>query len=540
MLFFFLSFTILLSLSRGQSIVVPSTSTLLLNASQPQLSLTVPAMDAPVHMVFSICQLSKNTSITPTALVAVGDRPSFLPTAKLTRDGYSGGVSVTAGGLGYNKRAIKDSSTWLLQWSYGFANWTANSTESDIFILLGLNVDSQGNSVTLDIPSGNVVVQLAISQDPIYSLSAAYPTLGDTTSSSALIFSPLLYSSPQTQPSYPNYTLPGAQLVIPSASSLMSESLNSSLTTDLSLILIPTNSSPTSLGLDNSVCAINAALNQSSISGVNNTIYQSSEPEWMAIEGREGFRKTWVLEGLQSGTNYTAWLKDGRGVLSRPAWLVTKQEGFACQLVMPSSICPGIGYAAPLPANYTTTATTAGQTYNVSLIRSLPDNLATVITNNLDAFSTSLLSKACGRDLYSHVSSCLDCYNAYRDWLCRMVIPQCGVSDSPSANITSTVTGSSISTIFPSPSTIHRTSSNPRNPSLPAPSYDYDELLPCMSTCNKADRTCPVWLGVRCPKRKVNAAKSYAFVGDDHSFGDGSEDQGVIAADRWGRRWCNG
>lgn len=211
---------------------------------------------------------------------------------------------------------------------------------------------------------------------------------------------------------------------------------------------------------------------------------------------------------------------------------------------MPNDVCPNLGYSAPLDANSTAVTSPSGVTISSTApIQTLPDELLEPIIQNLEAFSTSLLSNACGRDLFSHVSSCLDCYSAYRDWLCRVVVPQCGTAANSSTSAIAIEAAPSTSTssgTFPTPSTILRTPSSPRNPSLPIPSYSYYELLPCMSTCNRADRSCPVSMGIRCPKRKVNAAKSYAFVGDDHSYGDGSAEQGVAAQDRWGNRWCNG
>lgn len=192
---------------------------------------------------------------------------------------------------------------------------------------------------------------------------------------------------------------------------------------------------------------------------------------------------------------------------------------------MPSAICPGIAYAAPLLANETT-ATLGGSTTAVPFpISSLPETLSDMLTTSLDHFSSSLLATACGRDLFSHVSSCLDCYNSYRDWLCRIAIPQCAGASSPDGSIT--------------PQTITRTTDEPRIDGLDVP-YAYTELKPCLSTCNRADRTCPVFLGFRCPRRTVTAGTAYGFLGLEKETGDGSEQTGPPALDRWGNRWCNG
>ena len=162
-------------------------------------------------------------------------------------------------------------------------------------------------------------------------------------------------------------------------------------------------------------------------------------------------------------------------------------------------------------------------------LTSLPDDITSLITRSLDAFSTSLLSSACGRDLFSHVSTCLDCYSAYRDWICRIAVPQCA----------STSTGTSQEGAAVPPQSIARTIDEPRVANITA-SYAYDELLPCLSNCNNVDRKCPMFLAFRCPRRRVNAEQSYAFLGLDTEDGDGSADTGPPALDRWGNRWCNG
>ncbi|KIR32448.1 calcium channel [Cryptococcus deuterogattii MMRL2647] len=452
-----------------------------LNISHPLLQLSLPSTStSSLYLTFSICSLTSNPAILPTVLISTSSPASFNLGSKPIRDASAGGVPTSSGGQGYNFKSEKNGVTWGLQWSNGFGNWTLNGTsEAQVNLLLGLGLGNDGRTLnTTGVGNGNVV------------------------------------------------------------------SLNSSLSSNLTLIVIPTNSSPTSTGLDNSICAINAASANNSVSSVNNTILKSVQPEWMTVGDDQGFRGYWVLGGLTEQGNYTAWVSDDKGVLSQPAWFMTKSADFPCQLVMPNDVCPNLGYSAPLDANSTAVTSPSGVTISSTApIQTLPDELLEPIIQNLEAFSTSLLSNACGRDLFSHVSSCLDCYSAYRDWLCRVVVPQCGTAANSSTSAIAIEAAPSTSTssgTFPTPSTILRTPSSPRNPSLPIPSYSYYELLPCMSTCNRADRSCPVSMGIRCPKRKVNAAKSYAFVGDDHSYGDGSAEQGVAAQDRWGNRWCNG
>lgn len=191
-------------------------------------------------------------------------------------------------------------------------------------------------------------------------------------------------------------------------------------------------------------------------------------------------------------------------------------------MVLPNAYCPSIGYAAPLAPNSTSILSSPAP------IATLPDSITSLLTASLQAFSTSLLTKACGRDFYSHVSSCLDCHTAYRDWVCRSLIPRCA---DPSA------TDTLEPDIIPP-----RTRTQPGGGTGMTAAYDYDELLPCLGVCNAVDRTCPALMLFTCPHRVVNGNETYGFFGQDDAEGDGSASSGSIArsADRWGNRWCNG
>ena len=161
--------------------------------------------------------------------------------------------------------------------------------------------------------------------EAVHSLSTSSLLLGDTTAKSALLFSPLLLSSPHDQPSYPNYTLPGSQLVFSSYTGPSSQTNLTTLSSSIPLILVPTDSSPTSSGLDNSRCAVqNANISTGNIAAEDNMLIKG-ETQWMNVGGEEGFRTMWVVGNLQAQTNYTGWLVDDQGGLSSPIQFVTKE-----------------------------------------------------------------------------------------------------------------------------------------------------------------------------------------------------------------------
>ncbi|WVW83117.1 hypothetical protein I302_105135 [Kwoniella bestiolae CBS 10118] len=513
---------------------LPTTATLPpLNASSPLIQLVLPPSNL-LYLTFSICTLTSNTTLLPNILISNEDPPSFDLGSRSVIDQSSGGTKVG----GYNRRNNKNGNTWNVVMDRGFGNWTMNNTLGDmasVNVLFGLGLENDGETLDEIDVQGGVIVQMSASGDgPLNSISSSVPFLGDTTSSQALIFSPLLYASESIQPTYPNYTLPPAQLPLNpfptddlSPSSLIPG--NTSLSNNLTLYIVPTNSdsSPTINGLEYSTCAISLAVNATGFLAEKAIVRSNDEPEWSNVDDQEGYRHYWAVGGLSAGTNYTTWIRDDRGVWAGPVWFTTKSESFPCQLVLPTSICPSIAYSAPLPVNSTSSSTPSGDLISdTSPIQSLPQELITLLTENLEGFSNSLLSQACGRDLYSHVSTCSDCFASYRDWLCRLVIPQC--SD---PNLSSSGDDSSSGVV-------HRPSSDNRNGiSFP---YDYDELLPCLSICNRVDRVCPVNMGFRCPRRAQNANESYAFIGEDTDSGDGSVEGGIRSYDVFGGRWCNG
>lgn len=143
-------------------------------------------------------------------------------------------------------------------------------------------------------------------------------------------------------------------------------------------------------------------------------------------------------------------------------------------------------------------------------------------------FTTTLLTFACGRDMYSPLQSCADCQNAYRKWLCSVSFTRCSEPSGGSA--------APLSALVP-----QATDASPRNPNISAFGSSYLSLLPCLETCTAVDRACPHFIGFRCPVVRFNAATSYG-IGFIDSGEVGVQGQGTVGAaqDMWGNVWCNG
>ncbi len=130
------------------------------------------------------------------------------------------------------------------------------------------------------------------------------PSLGDTTATQAIIFSPVFSEvSPSEAPTYPNYSLPSANLSIPTIPSM---------TSNFSLIFSET-TGPSPLA---SMLQTGCALKSQKITGsiVNQTM-------WLPDE--DGWRTQWIIDGLTPGTNYTAYVVNDTTV-SGPMYFLTK------------------------------------------------------------------------------------------------------------------------------------------------------------------------------------------------------------------------
>jgi calcium channel MID1 len=79
--------------------------------------------------------------------------------------------------------------------------------------------------------------------------------------------------------------------------------------------------------------------------------------------------------------------------------------------------CPAVAYSVPLPPP---------QSPSTSYISTnLPSNISDPLIAYIGNFTASLLTFACGRDIYSPVQSCYDCQAAYREWACAVSFPRC-------------------------------------------------------------------------------------------------------------------
>ncbi|KAI0653108.1 stretch-activated cation channel Mid1 [Cubamyces menziesii] len=370
------------------------------------------------------------------------------------------------------------------------------------------------NGGILSVLKGDASVEFELLVSAHNSSAVGSPFVGDTTANQALLFSPPFNPVPTEEPTFPNYTLPAANLSFPPTPSPP---------TNYSLVIAPTASNGLS-SLPRTVCALKNAVSKQ---GTILVTPASGSSQGLWLRDSDGWRWQWLVNGLNPRTNYTLFaLRDGVLASSEPFYFVTKSATFNCPLVHSLPFCPTVSYAVPIapPRGIATTHTAA----------TLPGDVTDTVLSVLANFTTTLSTLACGRDYYSPLVTCADCQQAYRRWLCAVAFPRCGDSSSGSF-----IDAQGAQLPLPALQTVPK-GAPPRNPVLPPFGSDYQTLLPCLETCNAADRACPNFLNFKCPLPRFTAADSYAVgyidSGEEGVLGGGSTG---VAQDEFGHVWCN-
>lgn len=220
----------------------------------------------------------------------------------------------------------------------------------------------------------------------------------------------------------------------------------------------------------------------------------------------------------------------------KPLFKHSDPGGFRCNLVHSLPFCPGVAYSVPLPP-----PPNSAQSYTAA---NLPNAVTSPFLSYMANFTTVLTTFACGRDWYSPIVGCDDCEREFRKWLCAISFTRCGEpslndpSVLPTGPAATGLTGANgaqkvLSALHPV-----ETGDTPRNPFLPALGSRYLMLQPCLEQCNQLDRACPPFLGIKCPRRKFNAAASYGVGYIDGADGDKNQGSTGAAQDRYGNVWC--
>ncbi|SCV73188.1 BQ2448_7113 [Microbotryum intermedium] len=292
----------------------------------------------------------------------------------------------------------------------------------------------------------------------------------------------------------------------------------------------------------------------------------------------------YLIQGLRSGVNYTAWLvetaSDGSQNMHPPNYFAT-QTSTSCQLIYDVPLCPLVAYAVPSPLGVT----------QDDLISFYSTNL----TSHLSAFNRTLSTFPCdySTGTFSPVSMCQDCFDAYRTWVCAVTFVRCTdapdgsttleqaiwsdqwslpilsaaknasslfsndvatdsvsnvLRENPPASRTPLLSSASLATSFPS--LVFNTSFTPEG----ASPFPYAEVLPCLdSVCELVGARCPPLMAWACPRarggmgqagyaklQKVSRANRQVEGGEEAGmrFKEGRKG-GRRDSDRFGNVFCN-
>lgn len=222
--------------------------------------------------------------------------------------------------------------------------------------------------------------------------------------------------------------------------------------------------------------------------------------------------------------------------------------------------CSNIAYAAPHnPVLFPDTSALAAKY----------DAFASAVYAN---FTKSLAQIPCNTTRsaqYSLAKGCKDCAEAYKTWLCTVIMPRCDDFGAPLMNSTttttsslseasSTLTSSSLSNlVFRNAESAFFNGTGPPNlddygigPSFAGRRYfnhsridwideviqpgPYRELLPCLDICWAVVRACPASFGFSCPQEGPSLEWAYASQGrcnnvsQDITIGPGGESGAVL------------
>ncbi|BGP58037.1 hypothetical protein JCM8202_001724 [Rhodotorula sphaerocarpa] len=527
------------------TITSPSTTRLSLDSGQSTLlSLTAPAT-FPLYVSLSLCAIpaslaSNGSFVLPTDIA----KPLFVSNVS---SNAAPGPAADETATGVPKGAKGDSSLLL----YGLANVTIGAA-NDGNVTIGIYAPD-----TADILAGG---------DGEWSDSTVRTRNGPT---EAWVFE-LSISNGTADPPYFAEGKIGFRYEDSDATSVLLAATNQSAA--YAPLLIPATS--LSYSLARSECFLRTA------EANNAAVPANVRPSTTSRGYGPGNRTQFLIEGLDRDTLFTAWLLENvttsDGAVQRRVWdpvFFSTKRTDSCRLVFDVPACPAVAYAVPAPTSLATE----------DLLSFFNETISASFAN----FSRTLTTFPCDKNpygLYSVVSKCSDCADAYRDYLCAATMPRC--DDAPASSpLNSTLpdqygsTGDLLASwALPSSyqTSLLRTDPfasrtplfGPRNLSTTFPDlfsrsypptaenlaretpFPYTEIPPCLDVCNLVQARCPPFLQFVCPKSdgsnpqggtgpaawgQTQTVPSTERLAND-IFGSSLQKR---AADRWGNVFCN-
>ena len=284
-------------------------------------------------------------------------------------------------------------------------------------------------------------------------------------------------------------------------------------------IFVVNQDNPSLLGMQSSLCALQnfADVQAPAVIDTNMTSAGDGQPKqqfhvrtlnasssyiaFVAMIGNSTKSGNGIVGGGGIVWNSTSF-KTKSGMLLSPSLNILADAALSeanCALLYNLPFCTSVAYSAPARLNETLNVTRLGQLYDDYAHRSYVN------------FSKSLQQIPCDTTSsakYSLTRTCLDCDQAYKNWLCAVTIPRCEDFSNPAQYLQPRAVNQTFAnqTLADDPAFNFKNESrvafaDSRNPWIdstirPDP---YKEVLPCQDLCYELVRSCPASLQFACP-----------------------------------------
>lgn len=239
---------------------------------------------------------------------------------------------------------------------------------------------------------------------------------------------------------------------------------NSSAKTQYELYLYPEGADNDFEGLTYSWCAVR-----------NGPALLSSgkDMEILYTNRSKKLRQQFYVTALNKSTSYVGFaLQSARsgplgGTVFKSEKFSTKSSE-ACELIYNLEFCENVAYAVPASPES-------------SLLGLLYDNYTSHLYKNFEKALNQVPCETEPDAIFSPLTSCANCAEAYKNWLCSVTIPRCTTEEKPEY--------------------VYRPVNSSRNDFIndQVQPIDYFEILPCFNSCHVMVKDCPSVFGFSCP-----------------------------------------
>jgi len=256
----------------------------------------------------------------------------------------------------------------------------------------------------------------------------------------------------------------------------------------------PSNSERSPLSITNVLGNSYCAMEQSALLNQNNAVFSTTtRGNTNGTQKETIYKGQFLFSGLNLSSDYTMQLgiapPDGYvGGFMLPTVAFHTKKSMSCQLIYNMTMCPSTAFSVPGNAS----------AFSADELTELYDEYVARYYNNFTQALAQVNCHSSKENAFSVFSTCKDCEDAYRDWLCTVAVPRCQDWSSNASYLMPRERGQSRNNMIES---------------IIRPDH-YKEVLPCYWLCNNLVKNCPVSMGFMCPSGKF-LNLSYGHNADD-------------------------